>query len=195
MPRIVSFCSGINLEIPTRTPGLYLPYHTTLYMLARWLKPKSIVETGVERGASTYVLLKAIERNQQGKLYSIDVLDHFFHTRFPIATIVPKEMRRENWVFIQGYSGEILPKLFQQLENESCGMFVAGSDHHYDNQLNEIRQGWENLENGGVLVVDRPDYEGYKALNSFLLESNYRDLVIMKESNYSLPYDFAIVVK
>ncbi len=74
-------------------------------------------------------------------------------------------------------------------------MFIAGSDHHYDNQIKEIRLGWENLEDGGTFVVDRPDYEKYKALDSFLLESNYKDLVIMKQSNYSLPYDFAVVVK
>ncbi len=195
LPSLVRFCSGINpVEKSTRSPEPYLPYHTALYMLARYFKPKWIVETGVERGASTYVLLKAIERNQRGKLYSIDVLSNFYHTRFPIATIVPEEMRKY-WVFIKGDSKEVLPKLFQQFEKEKVGMFIAGSDHSYENQMNEIRLGWGNLEGGGVLVVDRPDYGGYKALNSLLLESDYSDLVIMKESNDSLPYDFAIVVK
>ncbi len=195
LPTIVGFCSEINpLEKPARLPEPYLPYHSALYMLARYFKPKFTVETGVERGASTYVLLKAIERNQKGKLYSIDILSNFYHTRFPIATIVPQEMKQD-WVFIVGDSREVLPKLFQQIGKEKVGMFIAGSDHHFDNQMNEIRVGWENLEDGGVLVVDRPDYEGYRALNALLLDSNYKDLAIMKESKHSLPYDFAIVVK
>ena len=51
---------------------LYLPIHTMLYMLGRKIKPEKVVETGVEKGGSTYMLLKSLHANGMGHLWSID---------------------------------------------------------------------------------------------------------------------------
>jgi hypothetical protein len=44
-----------------------------LYVCIRALKPQIMVETGVSSGSSTHYILKAMELNGQGKLYSIDL--------------------------------------------------------------------------------------------------------------------------
>ena len=43
-----------------------------IYFLVRFLKPKVTIETGVASGMSSLAILKAIEKNKIGKLYSSD---------------------------------------------------------------------------------------------------------------------------
>ena len=45
----------------------------TLYVLVRFLKPETCVETGVFYGGSTAFILNALAKNQKGKLISIDL--------------------------------------------------------------------------------------------------------------------------
>jgi len=44
-----------------------------LYVLCRTTKPAVVVETGVASGTSSSYILRALDRNSQGRLYSIDV--------------------------------------------------------------------------------------------------------------------------
>ena len=47
--------------------------HLLLYALVRYCKPDVFVETGVSHGASSAFILAAMEENQKGHLYSIDL--------------------------------------------------------------------------------------------------------------------------
>jgi len=44
-----------------------------LYAMVRALKPEVVVETGVANGVSSSFILKALDRNSRGRLYSIDL--------------------------------------------------------------------------------------------------------------------------
>jgi predicted O-methyltransferase YrrM len=46
---------------------------TALYVLVRIFKPEVVVETGVANGVSSSFILKALDQNSRGKLYSIDL--------------------------------------------------------------------------------------------------------------------------
>jgi predicted O-methyltransferase YrrM len=44
-----------------------------IYTIIRCLKPRIVIETGVANGASSTFILSALEKNNLGKLYSIDL--------------------------------------------------------------------------------------------------------------------------
>ncbi|ACR41605.1 O-methyltransferase [Saccharolobus islandicus] len=44
-----------------------------IYCLIREIKPQLVIETGVANGISTFLILNAIMKNGNGKLYSIDI--------------------------------------------------------------------------------------------------------------------------
>jgi len=48
-----------------------------IYTLIRCLKPRIVIETGVANGASSTFILSALEKNNLGKLYSIDLPTDF----------------------------------------------------------------------------------------------------------------------
>ncbi|MFA5089295.1 MAG: hypothetical protein WC552_09725, partial [Candidatus Omnitrophota bacterium] len=74
-----------------------IPYHETevLYALIRSKKPEKVVETGVGPGMSSAFILKALQRNGYGKLYSIDLpgFDKQYYPKIgkPFDTHVPDD--------------------------------------------------------------------------------------------------------
>ena len=91
----------------------------TLYHLIRAFKPKVVVETGVNYGASTANILQALAENKSGKLYSIDKkVDGFF---------IHKDLK-ERWVFIKGNVKDELPKLLERLGE--INFFFHDSSHN-----------------------------------------------------------------
>lgn len=77
--------------------------YTFLYFITRWLKPETIVETGVAAGYSTKAILEAIRKNGKGRLYSSDF--PYFRLNKPekyIGILVDDHLR-DNWeLFIEG---------------------------------------------------------------------------------------------
>jgi hypothetical protein len=49
------------------------PHAEILYVFARGVRPRVIVETGVEYGVSSAYFLAALEENGEGELWSIDL--------------------------------------------------------------------------------------------------------------------------
>jgi hypothetical protein len=45
----------------------------SIYAVVRILKPRAMVETGVANGKSSALILRALERNGSGRLYSVDL--------------------------------------------------------------------------------------------------------------------------
>lgn len=144
-------------EIP-----LFEPYNAFLYGLTLLTKPLTAVETGVERGASTFVILSAMRKNGFGTLYSIDRTP----TRFKLYGFKPSPVAqpltdlvdtRVKWEFRLGMSTVELLKL---PDTTLFDLFIAGSAHTYENQSFETKFGWKHLKSGGFCIVDRPDYPG-----------------------------------
>ena len=117
-------------------------HHTAyLYAFCKHFRPETVVETGVHYGASSAFILKALEVNIKGHLYSIDLRDvayardnlEIHHDALPIkgstGCAVPSELRR-NRTLIIGDSKTELRKLLSELEG--IDLFHHDSKHTYE---------------------------------------------------------------
>ncbi len=139
-------------------------YHTAyLYAFCRHFRPETVVETGVHYGTSSAFILKALEVNSKGHLYSIDMPDvayvrdnlQIHHDALPIkgstGFAVPSELQ-SNWTLIIGDSRTELPQLLSELEG--IDLFHHDSKHTYEHMMFEYETVWPKLREGGVLVSD-----------------------------------------
>jgi len=125
-----------------------------LYMLIRTLHAETVVETGVARGISSSFILKALDWNNSGKLFSIDL-----HCREGVAVPVGKKLGwaipeelKYRWNLLLGESMKVLPKLLSELR--SIDIFFHDSRHTYKNMMNEYNIVWPYLRYGGLLLSD-----------------------------------------
>jgi predicted O-methyltransferase YrrM len=139
--------------------------------ICRFLRPDKVVETGVNYGASSAFILKALD-GTGGRLYSIDLPDIEYvrddgrrHTdSIPRETktgfVVPESLRA-NWRLIEGDSRERLPKLLDSIGD--IDIFHHDSMHTYDLMTFEYETAWPHLKNGGLLLSDDADWnEAFK---------------------------------
>lgn len=139
-----------------------------LYGLIREFKPETLVETGVCNGVSTAVMLAALEMNDGGALYSID-LPEYTDTDYDEMTfwegkkgaVIPKgnppgwlipDKYRGRWHLVLGRSQEKLPILLNKLGE--IDFFIHDSEHSYECMTFEYQQAWKYLKPGGLLVSD-----------------------------------------
>lgn len=135
-----------------------------LYILTRLVKPEFVVETGVGAGYSTSHILKALDKNESGMLYSIDYAEN----EEPYGWLVPDDLK-DRWKLYKGPSSEHLPAILDQLGG--IDLFIHDSDHSYENMIWEFRIVWPHLRKGGVFLshdVGRND-----ALHTFLKEIDF----------------------
>jgi len=126
-----------------------------IWCLTRHLMPARVVETGVARGVSSRFILEALERNESGRLWSIDQpppLDPELNDQVGVAV---NASCRRRWSYIHGSSRRRLPRLLTSLE--SIDLFVHDSIHTEYNTRFELEQAWRVLRPGGALVVDDID--------------------------------------
>lgn len=117
-----------------------------LYTCVRLVKPKLIVETGVGSGFSTALMLKALEKNNLGMLYSID----FYKDNESCGWIIPNSLKNR-WKLINGLSALHLNPLLNQLRQ--IDIFVHDSEHSYKNMISEFRTVWPHLKKGGIFMA------------------------------------------
>jgi predicted O-methyltransferase YrrM len=126
-----------------------------LWCLTRHLRPKHVVETGVAHGISSRCILEALERNQDGHLWSIDLPPMTIPERRPeIGAAVPED-RGGRWTYIEGSSRRKLPALLRELGE--IQLFLHDSWHSTRNTQWELKQAWSVLTRGGVVVADDID--------------------------------------
>ena len=126
-----------------------------VYCLVRHLKPLKVVETGVARGITSRFILEALERNDSGRLWSIDLpppLDPELNAE--VAQAVEGPCRRR-WSYIRGSSRRCLPGLLSSLGD--IGLFLHDSLHTEYNTRFELAEAWPVLRPGGAMVVDDID--------------------------------------
>jgi predicted O-methyltransferase YrrM len=131
-----------------------IEYGQLLYVLVRISKPAVVVETGVANGVSSSFILKALDDNARGRLYSIDL-----HYREGVAVPLGKELGwvipwelRNRWSLVLGESTRILPKLLRRLR--CIDFFLHDSRHTYKTMMNEYNIVWPYLRYGGLLLSD-----------------------------------------
>lgn len=177
--------------------GLYLPIHTMLYLICKKIKPEKVVETGVEKGGSTYMILKALHENNKGKLWSIDIGKFFAYNRKFVAPIGPlvEDNLKSQWEFVCGNAQKILGSTFKKVGK--VDLFMAGQGHTYKVQKHEGDAGWKYLKNGGIFLLDRPDWNDGKYFTEFL-EQNKDQIEFYKtykEGRASDSLEFTVILK
>lgn len=151
--------------------GMDINQARALYAMIRAEEPKIVVETGVCNGVSTLVVLMALEKNQDGELFSVDYptfsddpapefqkeqypADHTFSAipknKEP-GWIIPEELR-DRWELRIGKSQRKLPSLLNELEE--IDIFIHDSDHTFPCMMFEYELAWEYLHSDGILVSD-----------------------------------------
>lgn len=137
-----------------------------LYAFVRLLRPKHVVEVGVSSGVSSAYLLKAMDRNGEGTLHSIDLPKHEVlragSKRSPNGSwslppgrspgwAVPFALRKR-WDLRLGDKREVVPFLAAELP--SIGLFVYDVPHVEEQAAREFREIDRRLPEGGVAIAD-----------------------------------------
>jgi len=121
-----------------------------LYVICRFLKPEIVVETGVENGISSAFILAALNQNEKGSLYSIEILEQLPNGR-RLGWLVPVNFHKK-WNLIIGNSLEVLPELLETLH--SIDLFIHDSEHSYKVMMKEYSLAWSYIKPGGLLLSD-----------------------------------------
>jgi predicted O-methyltransferase YrrM len=122
-----------------------------LWGFTRSVRPKRFFETGVADGASTRIVLDALEENGDGRLWSVDILAD-------AGALARRSAAVHRWQFVvlpargraavlRGTIGSVGP----------LDVFLHDSDHSYPWQAFEYRQAWSALVPGGWLLSDDID--------------------------------------
>ncbi len=122
------------------------PLGIVLYAVVRSLKPKTVIETGVQSGISSLYILRAIQANGWGVLESIDLPDRPIER---VGEVVPNDMR-EKWHLHIGDSKSLLPKILDAID--SLDLFVHDSLHTYEHMTFEFENCYEYMGKGGIIV-------------------------------------------
>ncbi len=123
-----------------------------LYVIVRKLCPAIFVETGVAAGVSSAYILKAMQDNNYGHLYSIDYPNHALieAQTVPIVGFAVPDYLRDRWTLLKGKSSDLLPQLLDSLG--IIDIFMHDSEHSHNNMLFEYETAWMKLREGGLIL-------------------------------------------
>lgn len=163
------------------TGGGSMFFHlVTLYALLRIVRPRTVVETGGTPGKSSAFILRALDRNEEGELHTIDLPPKSVGSRsiepsqitealpegLGTGWCVPDGLRSRHHVLL-GPAQEHLPRLLRRL---GCvDVFIHDSDHSYSHMQWEFRMAFPFLRTGGYLWSD--DILGNAAWDDFCREA------------------------
>ena len=130
-----------------------------IYCIIRIVKPQIVVETGVATGYSTAIILKALDDNGVGMLYSIDLPARTFLSSigveaeipafFKVGYLVPPSLFGL-WKLILGDARQELPALVNKLP--FIDIFLHDSLHTYEHMSFEYEVVYPKIKEGGLLL-------------------------------------------
>lgn len=132
-----------------------LTYQDKLADLIRVERPNIVVETGVFEGLSTEYILKSLDDNDNGHLFSIDPMDrnHLTNGCGPFPDFYEKHpIVHPRFTLIRDLSFNALPALFDEIG--LFDMFIHDSDHSWECQNYEYQSAWEMVRSGGIIASD-----------------------------------------
>ena len=121
-----------------------------VYAIIRLVKPEKVLETGVANGHSSFFILKGLELNRRGVLYSVDINP-------AVGPLLSDEERRD-WnlsVLPKSRRKDALKRFARRIS--PIDVFIHDSNHLYYWQMFEFRLAFELLRRGGYLLVDDCD--------------------------------------
>jgi hypothetical protein len=123
-----------------------------VWCVARHTRPEVVIETGVAHGVTSRVVLEALQQNNFGHLWSID-LPFPFDRRLQAETgAVITDACRSRWSYLEGSSSQRLPPLLTKVGHVE--IFIHDSLHTTENTLFEMEQAASVMSQGGVMLVD-----------------------------------------
>jgi predicted O-methyltransferase YrrM len=127
-----------------------------LHFLVRELKPHSVLELGTAHGFSALHILAALEANERGHLYTVE-LDP---TR---RTLALKAVDRffpgtERVTSIESSFADVLPELAEDLA--PLDLIFEDGPHTHDVTLAAFKQTIDHLKPGGLYIVDDINFDG-----------------------------------
>jgi len=117
-----------KLEVSLGGGGNYI----LLYFLIIKFKPKNVVETGVAAGWSSLFILRALEKNGKGHLFSSDF--PYFRLKNPeqyIGYLAKDETNKENWSLDIRGDEVALKEFVKKLNSNEIDLFHYDSDKSY----------------------------------------------------------------
>jgi predicted O-methyltransferase YrrM len=139
------------------------------YALIRILKPKVVVETGVDKGLGACVIASALMQNRaegfDGYYYGTDINSK--------AGYLFSQQYKEFGEILYGDSIESLNKLDKQID-----IFINDSDHSMEYEANEYEAIKDKLSSTGVILGDNS--QGSDKLFKFSIENN-RNFIFFQE--------------
>ena len=116
----------------------------TLYAAVRASRPEVVIETGTAAGASATYLLKALMKNGQGCLYSVDIEQKDQR----IGRLIPDSLKPLIRIRT-GDSLAVLPELLKELRD--IDFFLHDSLHTYGHMMSEYEMLYPHMRSGGVI--------------------------------------------
>lgn len=132
------------------------------YALARIKRPNVIIETGVCYGVTSSFMLKALQVNGRGCLYSIDLPPLGENADAFVGRLIPADLRCR-WKLNRGSSRKLLAGILRNIG--AVDMFVHDSLHTYRNMRYEFELVAPHLTADAIVVAD--DIEGNSAFEEW----------------------------
>lgn len=149
-----------------------------LYYLCKIIKPEKIVETGVAYGKSTSYILQALNENNKGTLYSIDLVNKSWQPIKMVGSMIPNRLKNR-WKFVEGESSKKLEPLLRSIG--SIDIFYHDSLHTYKNMMYEFRTSWPFIKKDGILISD--DVGSNDAIYDFSHQFNQAPVIFSKQND------------
>lgn len=119
---------------------LYFGRRVAWYAFVRILKPQIVVETGTDKGFGTLILAKALNKNQSGTIFTLD-LD-------PFSGALLTETSFNNIVALKGESISLLKDI------ERIDLFIHDSNHEPQYEYSEFQTILDILSPNAVVISD-----------------------------------------
>jgi hypothetical protein len=147
------------------------------YAFVRELKPSLVVETGIQDGLSSIVLLRALERNGEegspGRLKSFDIM--------PGSGWLVSDRYRASWELTIGSTYDTLEGA---LEGEEVGVMIHDSENTYESELFEFGVALRHAADQLLLMTNRAPVGG---LRDFAAENGLRYVEFAEEPLHFYP--------
>ena len=126
-----------------------------LYFLIRKFKPKIVVETGVAAGWSSLAVLKAFQKNGEGKLYSSDF--PYFRLENPeqyVGYLAKNEINKTDWYLDIRGDDLAIPEIFKRIGKNNIDLFHYDSDKSYSGRDKVFKKLYYKFNKKTVIIFD-----------------------------------------
>ena len=154
-----------------------------LYFLVRKFCPKIVIETGVAAGWTTLSILRALDKNQVGKLYSSDF--PYFRNKDPekiIGILVKDETNLDKWDLDIRGDNIALTDFKKKLADSSIDLLHYDSDKSYSGRTDALNLMKNKFSENVIMIFD--DIQDNLHFHDLVTEKNMDFTILSFEGKY-----------